>query len=77
MYSFGYKLVDHDMRRTNGIIGINNQLVIVQIFTRYSTHLFVKAGQTLRQFYSNDSKIRTESYPSGGFVKWGALCDTM
>lgn len=44
---FGHKLVHHDVLRTDGIGGIDNQLVVIHIPTRLSIHLFAEAGQTL------------------------------
>ena len=47
IYSFGYKLVHHEVSRTDGTIGIDNQLVIIQIFARFSVHLSVKAERQI------------------------------
>lgn len=59
------------MRRTDSIIGIDDQLVVIQIFTRYPPHLFDEADQAWGS--SETGRMHTESYPLGAPVKWGAL----
>lgn len=45
IHSFGHKIVHHDVGGTYGMFSVDNQLVVIQIFTRFSVHLFAKASQ--------------------------------